>query len=621
MKTEDLQHWNRNASLWRITDFENIEAGTYFLGELPEIRDHLLAKHLRKTDAVLQTFPENTPEFTSALKTRFLSFAEYRSLLGLDNSNSGKYYETESAKYGTKKVSSFASQYFELIKKSRHAHLLFESNSHEKNYLELFKIFLPQTKDFFFTGRPVPLQLKNMERHTFISGKSGSGKTELMKALFMQIQQHTHEKQQASLVFLDVHGDVTESLLSLRMNLQKPERLMYIDPSVSREKVPCINPFYHKIDDPVTADLMCQQFCKAFIELMGETGLSLQMEVLLKACIYVLLTNGNFGLSDLLDFFDDERNEKLIELGKQTNHHNYRQFFESAFSNKKFALTKLSIYARLQSLLNHYVLYQMLNGRPTINWQQALDEGKVILVNLSKGKIGEQSSIALGKLIMATLLSVTLQRAFLPKSARKACFLMVDESHNFTTEIFETVLSESRKYSLFLTLATQAPNQYATNSLRDMVLNNTAVKFLGINGMPALKAQAGDFGLSYSQLQELRPYEFYLKADHHPAVKIHSPDFLLKNPKRYFLLSNEIKSLKGYILNQSGVYRPVEERAPEKHSGNNRKEPYNHPYKNTETNSSLSDMVSLQTPESPQTKTSPAAKKNSGQGLPAKYKL
>ncbi|MCW3159666.1 type IV secretory system conjugative DNA transfer family protein [Chryseobacterium oryctis] len=610
MNIEDVQHWNTNASLWKITDYSTIEVGNYILGEFPEIREGLLVKHIIKTDTMLEKLPIDSPQYLIRLKTRFISFAEYLSLLEshlpTSGTNSGKAYS---------KISVHAKQYFELLKKSKYSSLLFDTADHEKNYLELFKLFLPHAKDFFFSGRPVPLKLKDLERHAVITGKSGSGKTELMKALFMQIQKHTHEKQQASLVFLDVHGDVTESLLTLRLNQQKPERLIYIEPSFSRDKVPSINPFYHKISDPVTADLMCQQFCKAFMELMGDAGLSLHMEVLLKPCLYVLMSNGNFGLSNLLDFFDDNRNEELIELGKKSSHHTYRVFFESAFSNKKYALTKLSIYSRLQSLLNHYVFYQMLNGKPTIDWEKALNEGKVILINLSKGKIGEQSSKALGKLIAATLLSITLKRAFQPESKRKKTFLFVDEFHNFASETFETIFSESRKYCLFLVCASQAMTQFPV-SLRDMILNCTAVKLLGINGMPALKAQAGDFGLSYSQLQELEPYYFYLKVDHYKTLKIKSPDFLLKHPKHYFLLPKEIKSLKEYCLNQSGAYRPADttvselskNNLPEKQTAPEKKEP--------EPSSSSYEGTPSQTKKIP-TKNESSPK----EGIPVKYKL
>lgn len=629
MNTEELLHWNQTTSLWNITDYNNIGVGTYELGQLSELREKLLIKHTRETDEQLEKITPKTSGYLTLLKSRFLTWTEYSHLVESSSYTTHQNTENTNNKSSIKKVSPFAIHYFEMLKKTKYAPLLFESSHHEKNYLELFKIFLPHAKNYFFSERPVPLQLKDLEKHSLITGASGSGKTELMKALFMQIQKHTHEKQQASLVFIDVHGDVTESLMSLRMNLQKPERLMYIDPSFSRNKIPCINPFYHKIDDPVTADLMVQQFCKAFIELMGETGLSMQMEVLLKACIYVLITHGNFGLSDLLDFFDDERNEKLIELGRQTKHHSYRQFFESAFCNKKFALTKLSIYARLQSLLNHYVFYHMLNGKPTIDWEQALNDGKVILINLSKGRIGEQSSIALGKLIIATLLSVTLKRAFQPESKRKACHLMIDEAHNFSTEVFETILKESRKYSLFICLASQSVGSFPV-SLRDTVLNNTAVKFLGLNGMPALKVQAGDFGLSYAQLKELMPYEFYLKVNHHIAIKIKSPDFLLKNSKRYFLLSNELKSLKEYILNQSRVYRSIEEKTSEIpknqkiESGNfNSIQVTTHPKPSTNPNPELSSVGSAPLPsEDSQTKTTQKSSDSSTlKGSPAKYKL
>ncbi len=88
-----------------------------------------------------------------------------------------------------------------------------------------------------------------------------------------------------------------------------------------------------------------------------------------------------------------------------------------------------------------------------------------------------------------------------------------------------------------------------------MILNNTAVKLVGINGFPALKEQAGDLGVPLHTLKFLPPFRFYLKQDHYPAVKIKSPDFLIKHHKKYFLSKKEQEKLKTQILSQSSLYR------------------------------------------------------------------
>ena len=118
----------------------------------------------------------------------------------------------------------------------------------------------------------------------------------------------------------------------------------------------------------------------------------------------------------------------------------------------------------------------------------------------------------------------------------------------------ETIFSEARKYKLHLVVGTQSINQLPS-TLRDMVINNTAVKLVGMNGLVALKAQAVDLGVSFNALKFLPPFYFYLKQDHYPAVKIKSPDFLLNRSKRYFLSKKEQANLKTQILSNTLLYR------------------------------------------------------------------
>ncbi len=440
----------------------------------------------------------------------------------------------------------------------RHIRLLLPTpDDDEKNDLALLKKWLPSASTFFFSPRPVPVPVSALNRHLLITGRTGSGKTQFLQSLFWQLQHQTHLKQQSSIVLLDPHGDLAEKLFGLRENLKKPERMWYIDPQLDSKKIPCLNPFWHRVSDSVMVDLLSQQWAKAFSELIPEMGLSLQMEALLKPCLAVLFAKGNCGLTDLQVFMDDTQNHDWVELGKKSSFPVYRQFFESAFLNKKYAPTKLAVYTRLQLLLNNFTFYQMMNGECTIDLKKGMNQGNIILFNLSKGRLGEDCSKALGRFVSATLLSIALQRSFESESSRKSCYLFIDEFHNMANGSMETVFSEARKYRLHLIVGTQTVGQLPA-SMKDMVLNNTAVKLVGLNGLPALKNQAGDIGVAYHDLQNLPPFYFYMKYDHHPALKIKSPDFLLRHPKKYFASKDEMKALKEYVIYKSVIYRDHE---------------------------------------------------------------
>ena len=538
-----LQHWNQKSLLWKITDTHNFWAGQYILADNSEARERYLKHHTHQIDSILKGHPSGSSVFLFYLKQRFITFEEY--LLLVDKRTFPKSNENHSA---------YAPLYWALINKPAHKLLLPTTNEHEKNYLALLKKWLPKTSEFFFSPEPVPVPIAALNRHLLITGRTGSGKTLFLQTLFYQLQSNSHQKQQASMVLIDPHGDISEKLFSLRLNIENPSRLWYIDPQWNSEKVPCLNPFWSKVKDPILVDLLSQQWAKAFSELIPEAGMTLQMEAVLKPCLAVLFQTGECGLLDLQKFMDDSQNADWVARGRQSPHPVFRSFFEQAFLNKKYAPTKLAIYTRLQLLLNNYSFYQMMNGKSSIDLKKGMAQGKIILFNLSKGKLGEDTSRALGRFVSATLLSIALQRAFESEGNRKSCYLFVDEFHNMASSSMETVFSEARKYHLHLIVGTQTIGQLPL-SLKDMVLNNTAVKLVGLNGLPALKSQAADIGVSFADLQSLPPFHFYLKYDHHPALKIKSADFMLKNPKKYFASEKEIAFLKDFVLEKSGLYR------------------------------------------------------------------
>ncbi len=538
-----LNNWNTKSLLWKITDSDNFWAGEYMLADSAQARERYLKNHTHKIDTILQGHPVGSGVFLSVLKQRFITYEEYLLLSGNRAFPKGVNHSV------------YAPMYWELINRPAHKLLLPDLSDHETNYLALLKKWLPHASEFFFSHEPVPVPIHALKRHLLITGRTGSGKTIFLQTLFYQLQQLSHQKkQQASMVFLDPHGDISENLFSLRLNIQDPSRIWYIDPQLDSGKVPCLNPFWKKIKDPILLDLLSQQWAKAFSELIPEAGMSLQMEAILKPCLSVMFERGACGLADLQAFMDDSVNGKWVDLGKKSSHPVFRNFFEQAFMNRKYAPTKLAIYTRLQLLLNNRSFYDLMNGESSIDLKKGMQQGKVIIFNLSKGRLGEDASKALGRFITATLLSITLQRAFVSESSRKSCYLFVDEFHNMASTSMETIFSEARKYKLHMIVGVQTIGQLPL-SLRDMVMNCTAVKLLGINGLPALKSQAGDIGVSYADLQKLQPYHFYMKYDHYPALRIRSAEFMLKSPKRYFASEKETETLKDFVIHKSGLYR------------------------------------------------------------------
>ena len=427
----------------------------------------------------------------------------------------------------------------------------------------IFSFYPYSDRTLFFRPKPVPVPylMQSLKKHTIVTWKTGSGKSELMKVLRYILQYQSHRKEQYSMILLDPHGDVSEQILTFRLNLLKPNRVLYIDPHREDWKIPCINPFRKKITDKNMIDLMSQQFAKALSEMISEAGLSLQMETLLKPCLAVLFQKWECGLSDLQTFMDDSQNEKRVELGRQSENPAYRQFFQTAFLNGKYHATKLAVYTRIQNLQNNYSFYLMMNWPATVDIRKMMNgwknDGKLMLFNLWKGKLWTDASKALGIFISATVVSIALQRAFQKEQYRKPCYLFVDEFASFATaDSYSIILSETRKYKLYLIALTQSITQLPTE-LRNTILNNVSVKIVWANGFPALKAQANDLGISSAKLQFLAPFHFFVKNSHYPWKQIKSPDFLLKRPKKYSMNGKQLQELKKKMVDDSTLYRTI----------------------------------------------------------------
>ena len=144
------------------------------------------------------------------------------------------------------------------------------------------------------------------------------------------------------------------------------------------------------------------------------------------------------------------------------------------------------------------------------------------MFKLSKLTGEDQVAVAIGRLIVTSILGVVMKRGRLSSAEREQCVpvhLFIDEAHNYAHPSLQTILSESRKYRLHLTLATQFLSQFSNGKLKNNIESNTAIKLAGLQarGTASAKENAKLMGVSSEEISKLQVGEFYLQAENTPA--------------------------------------------------------------------------------------------------------
>ena len=252
--------------------------------------------------------------------------------------------------------------------------------------------------------------------------------------------------------------------------------------------------------------------------------------------------------------------KKYIKEGLKNPIPSHRDFFKHKFRDNKYKVTKDGIYTRLQSLRNYHTFDKLLCGKSTINLSTAINSGKVLIFNLSKGRMGDEVSKAIGKLMIANFQSIALRREEIPKKFRKKTYLFVDEFQNFITPRVEEILTESRKYALHLVLANQVVGQKMDADGKITLLGNTALKVVGNAGRASLDIMSREILVPVKTLQKTPKYNFYVynKDTLKPAFKLKTPTFLLDTNNHFYLSKSEYKELLHYLVFKSGYYKKID---------------------------------------------------------------
>jgi len=449
-----------------------------------------------------------------------------------------------------------AHEFMMLQREHQRTHFTVKYKPNVEDYFKLLTETSVPIKPFFFKRMAIHIPLADIQKHVYVTGQTGTGKSELLKLLFYDIQQKSAKNRNNSLVLIEPHGDLAQEIRDFVLNKDK-ERLIYIDPYFKAGYTPIINPFDTKDTDEQSIDIYSQTLTRVFQELIPDAALSRQMDALLKPCISTLLRMKGTTLKDLQDFMHDDLNKDLVEEGKKSPNPNHKDFFQNGFFKSTYKTTKASLYTKLQSLLNSYTFANLMCGKSTIDLESALNTGKVVIFNLSKGKIGTEVSQAYGRFILGMIQSIVLKRDDTYKNKRKNTYLFIDEFQNYISKSIEIVLTETRKYCLHGIFASQIVGQRMSSEMKDLVISNTSVKIVGSNGATSLKVLSPEIDISLDELKQLKEYHFYIKSGSKPAFMVRTPSFLVSQRSKFYLNAKDKQILKDYQLNRTGYYKPL----------------------------------------------------------------
>lgn len=323
---------------------------------------------------------------------------------------------------------------------------------------------------------PVRFLEKDRTRHQYIIGKSGCGKSALIS---FQARQDVAEGR--GLCVVDPHGDLIEDVLA-HVPKERAKDVILFDPS-DTERPMGLNLLEAKTDeekDRASLDAM-----EIFIKLFGNEIFGPRIQHYFRNGCLTLMDDEDEGAT-LIDvprlFVDDEFQRYKVSKCKNVV---VRSFWEHEIA-KTGAREKEEMIPYFSAKFGPFVTNTTMRniiGQPksAFNIRHVMDEGKVLLVNLSKGKIGDVNAQLLGLIFVNKVNMAALSRADVPQADRKRFYLYVDEFQNFVTDAFATILSEARKYELGLIMAHQyigqlvgktAAYDQASTKMRDAVFGN-----------------------------------------------------------------------------------------------------------------------------------------------------
>ena len=348
------------------------------------------------------------------------------------------------------------------------------------------------------------IKIDDRRRHMYIVGKTGMGKTGMLRNMAIQDIQ-----QGRGLAFVDPHGEAAESLLDF-VPSHRVNDVIYFNPADLEHPI-AFNVMENI--DPEKRHLVASGLMGVFKKIWPDVW-SARMEYILNNAILALLEYPGatlLGVNRMLA--DPEYRKKVVEKIADPM---VKSFWITEFSRYTQRL-EVEATAAIQNKVGQFISAPLIRNiigqvQSNIDMRKVMDEGKIIILDLSKGRIGEDNSLLLGALLITKLQLAAMSRVNVPEEQRKDFYLYVDEFQNFATESFVNILSEARKYRLDLILGHQYIAQM-DEKVRDAVFGNIGTMICFRVGAEDAEFLEKEFNPEFmaTDLVNLAKYNIYLK--------------------------------------------------------------------------------------------------------------
>jgi hypothetical protein len=357
-----------------------------------------------------------------------------------------------------------------------------------------------------FRGSQTTFGVKPIDRrrHIYVIGKTGMGKSTLLEnMIYSDIQAGK------GVGVIDPHGDLADAVMEF-VPKSRLNDVILIDPA-DREYAVAFNMLENV--DPALNSIVCSGLVGIFKKIYADSW-GPRLEHILRNTILALLEYPGttmLGITRILQ--DDDFRRKVV---KKVQDPVVKSFWVDEFGKMQDKF-RIEAIAPIQNKVGQFLSSPTIRnivGQPksTVDLRFAMDKGKIIIINLSKGKLGEDNSSLLGAMFITKFQLDAMGRANIPQEERKDFYLYVDEFQNFATDSFATILSEARKYRLNLTMANQYIAQMP-DEVRDAVFGNvgSALAFqVGFDDAEYISQQFGEEVLP-NDLVSLSKYTAYMR--------------------------------------------------------------------------------------------------------------
>lgn len=357
----------------------------------------------------------------------------------------------------------------------------------------------------------IGMTLEQRQKHTYIIGKTGTGKTTLLKSSIYQDMFNGK-----GLAVLDPHGDMFRELISIVPENRRKDVVVF-DPSDRDFPVGLniLDPGIEFESEDDKHEWITSAVLSIFKKLSDEAQWGPRMEHILRNTTLTALQTPKPSLYTLQRLLTDKKYQK--EIAKTLKDPVLKQFWDKEF--KMMGSMQMSAAtAPLTHRLGHFITSKMsrhilLQEKSTVRIADIMNEGKILLVNLSKGDIGEDQSEFFGTILTALIWTAAYQRTKIPEKKRRDFFVYVDEFQNFATPQFGAITSEGRKFHVSFIVSHQNIAQMEDRDLVKVIAGNAAT-------IICLKANPEDeaFILPYMKpevekgdIVNLALYHFYMK--------------------------------------------------------------------------------------------------------------